>query len=325
MKIKINLFTIFVVVSSAIFLLGAYLLATKTSLHPQFFITACGEILKDVGEHIHFNPDGVVSSLVLLITSIGASLSLWRLVRFLMGHRRLHQLKTVGQIPEKLQRVINKHNLDEKTVLLIGGDQLTAYTIGLFKPRIVVSQSLAQKLTNEQLEAVILHELYHLQNRHVLWLLFSRLISSLFFFIPLIEFLARQLKTEFELAADAFVVKKQKTKDHLCDSLALNLQYAGDVVPHFSTSPIERRVESLVDNKFSFERMGIKTLSVSIFSLILMLGIAIVQPSQVTAGSAFETGRVCSEDERCQTTDCTGQESKNLHNFTSTVPASLLR
>lgn len=321
MRIKINIPAVFAVVSGFVFLLGTYLLITKTSLHPQFFIAACGEVLKNVSQHVHFNPEGVVSSLVLFIASVGVSLSLWRLTKFLMGHRRLHRLRTVDRIPEKLQKIINKHDLEGK-VLLISGGKLTAYTIGLFKPRIVVSQSLVRKLTEDQLEAVILHELYHLRNRHVLWLLFSRLISSLFFFVPLIEYLARQLRTEFELAADAFVVEKQKTKDHLCASLALNLQYAGDVVPHFSTSPIERRVESLFGNKLSLERIGIKSLSVSILSLVLMLGIAFLQPRSISANSDLATGGVCSEGEKCLTTDCSGFESEDTHNFTPLVPAS---
>lgn len=322
MRIKINIPAVFTVVSGFVFLLGTYLLITKTSLHPQFFIAACGEVLKNVSQHVHFNPEGVVSSLVLFIASVGISLSLWQFIRFLVGHRRLHRLERVDRTPKRLQKIMNKHKLEGKTVLLAKESNLTAYTIGLFKPRIVVSQSLVGKLTEEQLEAVILHELFHLRSRHVLWLLFSRLISSLFFFIPLIEYLAKQLRTEFELAADAFVVEKQKTKDHLCASLALNLQYAGDVVPHFSTSPIERRVESLFGNKLSLERIGIKSLSISMLSLVLMLGIAFLQPRSISANSDLATGGVCSEGEKCLTTDCSGFESEDIHNFTPIVPAS---
>lgn len=322
MKIKISIPTIFTIVSGLVFILGMYLLAVKTSLHPKFFIAACGEVLKNISQHVHFNPNGVISSLVLFIASIGASLFLWRLIRFSVDHIWLHQLKTFDQIPEKLRRIINKHDIDEKTVLLIGGDQLSAYTIGLFKPQIVVSKSLVRKLTHKQLEAVMLHEIYHLRSHHVLWLLLSRLMSSLLFFVPLIDHLAKQLQAEFELAADTFVVKKQKTRDHLCDSLALNLQYAGDEFPHFSTSPIERRVESLIGNKLSFERIGIKPLAVSIFSLVLMLSMAFLQPNRVSANSDLPTGGVCSESERCQTTDCSGFESEESHNFTPVVPAS---
>lgn len=322
MKIKTNISVTFVVISSVIFLLGAYLLVTKTSLHPQFFITACGEVLKNVSEHVHFNPDGVVSSLVLLVASVGVSLALWQLVRFLLAHRKLHQMKNVSRVPDKLQWVINKHSLKSNSVLAVSGGRLTAYTIGLFKPKIVVSKSLVNNLTKQQLEAVVLHELYHLKSRHVLWLLVSRLISSLLFFIPLIEYLAQQLKTEFELAADAFVVEKQKTKSHLCDSLALNIQYAGGVIPHFATSPIERRVEFLVGNKLSFNRIGIRQLVASGFSLVIMLSVAFVQPNKISANSGVVSGEVCKTDTECQSTDCSDYESYELHNFTPLVPAS---
>lgn len=297
-------------------------MTTKANLHPQFFITICGEVLRNVREHVHFNPDGVVSSLILLIASISTSLSLWQLMRFISAHWKLHQMKTVSKKLDNLQWVINKHNLGRNMISVVNGGKMTAYAIGLLRPKIIVSESLARKLSKEQLEAVILHELYHLRSRHVLWLLTSRLISSVFFFIPLIEYLAQQLRTEFELAADAFVVEKQKTRNHLCDSLALNLQYAQGVLPHFATSPIERRVESLVGNTLSFERISMKQLAVSILSLSLMLGIAVVQPGQVAADFAFETGGVCRVEKGCQTTDCSGHESKDTNNFTPLVQAS---
>ena len=312
----------FVAISSLVFALGAYLLITKTTLHPQLFITACGEVLKNIQEHVHFNPDGVLSSLILFVTIISVSLALFQLIKFVVSHRRLHDFQSVGIFPGNLKTIVRKHDLPQTAVAVVKNNKLTAYTIGLFNPKIIVSEALIVKLSHEQLEAVVLHELYHLRSRHLLWLLLSKLISSLFFFIPLVEYLAQQLKTEFELAADAFVVEKQKTRDHLCDSLALNIQYAGGVIPHFATSPIEKRVESLVSNKVSLEKIGIKQLSVSLLSLSLMLGVAIIQPNQVIADFTLETSAVCRVDEECRTTDCTNNQTQSTHNFTPLAPAS---
>lgn len=312
----------FVAISSLVFALGAYLLITKTTLHPQLFITACGEVLKNIQEHVHFNPDGVLSSLILFITTISVSLALFQLIKFVVSHRRLHRFQAVETLPDNLKETMSKHDLSQTAVVVVRNNKLTAYTIGLFKPKIIVSSALIAKSSHEQLEAVVLHELHHLRSRHLLWLLLSKLISSLFFFIPLVEYLAQQLKTEFELAADAFVVEKQKTRDHLCGSLALNIQYAGGVIPHFATSPIEKRVESLVSNKVSLEKIGIKQLSISLLSLSLMLGVAIIQPSQVIADFTPETTAVCRVDEECQTTDCTNNQTQSTHNFTSLAPVS---
>jgi beta-lactamase regulating signal transducer with metallopeptidase domain len=312
----------FVAISSLVFALGAYLLITKTTLHPQLFITACGEVLKNIQEHVHFNPDGVLSSLILFITTISVSLALFQLIKFVVSHRRLHDFQPVEIFPGNLKTIVRKHDLPQTAVAVVKNNKLTAYTIGLFNPKIIFSEALIAKLSHEQLEAVVLHELHHLRSRHLLWLLLSKLISSLFFFIPLVEYLAQQLKTEFELTADAFVVEKQKTRDHLCNSLALNIQYAGGVIPHFATSPIEKRIESLVSNKVSLEKIGIKQLSISLLSLSLMLGVAIIQPSQVIADFTLETSAVCRADEECQTTDCTNNQTQSTHNFTPLAPAS---
>lgn len=322
MKSKISLPFIFVFTSIFALGLGTYLLATKTTLQPQLFITTCGEVLKNIQEHVHFNPEGVLSAVILFVAFIGAGLGLWQLIKFLISRRRLHQLKIMKDVPENLEWVMRKHHLSSHQIALISHGKLTAFTIGLFKPIIVVSQSLVAKLSRKQLEAVVLHELYHLQSHHILWLLLSRLISSAFFFIPLIGYLARQLRTEFELAADAFVVEKQKTKDHLCSSLALNLQYTESLVPHFATSPIEQRVESLTCNKSSREWIGIKQLAISLLSLSFMLGIAFIQPSQFAAEASLTTGGVCEVGEECQTTGCSSHQSTESHYFSPLVPAS---
>ena len=312
----------FVAISSLVFALGAYLLITKTTLHPQLFITACGEVLKNIQEHVHFNPDGILSSIILFVASVSVALALFQLVRFMVSHRRLHRFQAEETLPDNLKEIMSKHDLSQTAVVVVRNNKLTAYTIGLCKPKIIVSSALIAKLSHEQLEAVVLHELHHLRSRHLLWLLLSKLISSLFFFIPLVEYLAQQLKTEFELAADAFVVEKQKTRDHLCGSLALNIQYAGGIIPHFATSPIEKRVESLVSNKVSLEKIGTRQLSVSLLSIGLMMGAAVIQPGQVSAGLTLESNAICRVGEKCQTTDCTSHQSIEPHNFTPHVPAS---
>jgi len=318
---KLNLPVIFIAISSGVFLLGTYLLATKTNFQPQLLISACGEVLRNIGEHLHFNPDGLVSTLILLTALVGISLTLWQLIKFIISYLHLKRLEK-NDVPRKLAQVINNYNLEENTFRVIGGTKLTAYTTGLLRRRIVLSKLLIEKLTNQQLEAVILHELYHLRSHHVLWLLMSRMVSSLLFFIPLIKHLAQQLKIEYELAADAFVLEKQKTRDHLIDALAFRLQYVSEVEPHFATSPIEKRVEYLFENKFSFERVGLKTLAVSGFSLVLMLGIALTGPSQIAANSDLESGGVCITDKECLTTDCAGNETKDDHAFSPLIPAS---
>lgn len=313
---------IFLTLSGSIFALGAYVLATKTTLHPQFFITVCGEILRNVSEHVHFNPEGLLSSFVLLITVAGISLTIIQTFRFILSHRQLSgRLQKTNNLPGKLSYVIQKQHFQNIPISIVSG-RPTAFTIGLFQPRIVVSLSLVQKASSKQLEAVILHEYYHLKNRHLMWLLISRLVSSLFFFIPLIEYLAQQLKTQFELTADSYVVSKQKTRDHLCGSLALNLKYAGGVIPHFATTPIEKRVESLLSHKVSLDKMSKLRFSLSLFSISVMIGLALIQPNQITAAYHERSEAVCKINDKCRNTDCSDQSSTDKQIFSASTPAS---
>lgn len=111
MKNKHILSIIFIAISSLFFVLAAYLLITKITLHPQLFITTCGEVLKNIQEHVHFNSDGVLSSMILLVTAIGVSLALFQLVRFVVSYRRLHQSQKEEVLPDILKVIIDKHDL----------------------------------------------------------------------------------------------------------------------------------------------------------------------------------------------------------------------
>lgn len=313
---------VFVVASGLVFSLGTYLLATKTTLHPQLFITACGEVLKDIRQHVHFNPEGALSSLILFVAATGLSLTVFQLIKFIVSHRRLaNKLSDKTKLPKKLKQIINTHNLGHVSFSFVDGKP-TAYTIGVFHPQIVLSLSLVNQLSDKQLEAVVLHEYYHLRNRHLLWSLLSRLISSMFFFIPLIDYLARQLKTEFELTADSFVVDTQKSRAYLCGSMALNLQYAGDFVPHFSSSPIEKRVESLLSQKVSLDKISSLRLGLSVLSVSVMVGLAITQPSQIIAGFHNEPEAICRVGQKCQNKDCSDNLITEADFFTPSMPAS---
>lgn len=320
MKIKTSTPYIFVGVSGVIFLLVTYLLVTKTSKNNQLFISACGKFLKSINWHAHLNLNNVISLLVLLVVGIGVNLALGQLIRFLIAHHKLQQIKPNSKVPYKLQWVINRHNLQKNSILVKEDSTLSAYTIGLFKSKIVISKSLINNFTKLQLEAVVLHELYHVKNRHVLWLLSSRIVSSLFFFTPLVRYLAYKLKTEFELKADSFVVSKQKTKKHLCDSLALNIQYVSRTLPNFTTSPIETRVDSLVKNNISFNRISIKQLVVSGLSFAVMLSVVFVQPSQISAKADVILNSMCKTNTECQPNNCTSYKTLNLNNTTTLIP-----
>lgn len=304
-KSKLILPISFGILSSLVFSLMVYLISVRAKLYSQSFLTTCGEILKDITSHLHINYNSGVTLVLLFIVLVSLLLAVVRVIQFILSYQRLSkQFQDTSDLPRELVSLINKHHLQNTSFIITTEDNLMAYTVGLIKPQIVLSQSLVKRVNKFQLEAIILHELYHVKNKHLLWLLLVQITSSLLFFIPLIQYLARQLKTEFELAADSFVVQKQKTNNHIRSSLALRLEYSNGVIPYFSTSPIEQRVGSLFNKKVVWEKIKFKQLIISLVSIILIMGLGFTSSSQAKQTSYQDLDFSCQTGEECQTPDC---------------------
>src|SRR3990172_9174439 len=68
-------------------------------------------------------------------------------------------------------------------------------TIDWFLPKIVVSTKLIRELDKNQLEAVILHEYYHLKNLHPLLLIVGEILSSSLLLLPILRDLTGKMRT----------------------------------------------------------------------------------------------------------------------------------
>ena len=92
------------------------------------------------------------------------------------------------------------HEVDEPT--------LFSFTYGLFRPHVVVSRGLAETISDEELDAVLVHERYHVRNYDPIKLLIVRTLPSTFFFLPTLrDFRSRYLAGR-ELAADQRALRR---------------------------------------------------------------------------------------------------------------------
>ena len=297
----------FGLVSLAILALAGLLVVRGIVYSPQLIVATCGQILDNLLNHLYFDPLGVVSMLILIVTIVGLGLGLIRVMSFLLSIKKLTAgLSNIDYRSAKLDWAIRRHNLDNIKFVVTEDADLTAYTLGLINPRIVVSAFLVRHLSRHQLEAVILHELYHVRSRHVLWLFLLRVVSSVLFFVPLIDYLAKQIKFEFELAADAFAMSTQQTRRHVCSSLALNLNSSTSMVPNFAGLAIERRVESLVAGKTRWDQVNKTYLGISLLMVSLMLGAVIwFQPAYASGEARQPVEEVsCRQVDECVDMDC---------------------
>lgn len=106
---------------------------------------------------------------------------------------------------QRLQSIFKSLNLDNK-VDIVQDSSVLSFSYGLFKPRICLSTGLIQKLSTEELKAVLLHESYHLKNLDPLKIVLSKTASFMCFFLPIMYDFQRNYALSKEIAADRVAV-----------------------------------------------------------------------------------------------------------------------
>ncbi len=87
-------------------------------------------------------------------------------------------------------------------VEVIDHDEPFAFTFGLGEPRVAVSRGLVESLSSDELEAVVVHERYHVSARDPLKLVIARAATRTCFFLPAVSHLVTRYLAGRELAAD---------------------------------------------------------------------------------------------------------------------------
>lgn len=104
-------------------------------------------------------------------------------------------------LPADLSGLAARHGLVSR-VVYTRDDAPYAFTFGLLRPRVVVSQGIRASLDRKEMEAVLLHEKYHLSHYDPLKVCLGRAMARSLFLIPLAGFLWRGYIQAKELAAD---------------------------------------------------------------------------------------------------------------------------
>jgi hypothetical protein len=84
----------------------------------------------------------------------------------------------------------------------------TAQTSGFFRPLILIPASLVTRLTPQQMEAILVHELFHIRRNDYMINICMSCFRSIFFFNPFAHFFYKAIALERELACDDGVLEK---------------------------------------------------------------------------------------------------------------------
>ncbi len=86
---------------------------------------------------------------------------------------------------------------------------LSPFTVGLFRPKIFIPQSLIKGADNETVNSIIAHEMVHIKNFDYLWIRLQSVLQIIYFFHPVVWYANRQITLARERICDWIVLAKR--------------------------------------------------------------------------------------------------------------------
>jgi len=111
-----------------------------------------------------------------------------------------------GRALEILQRLKTLLQERQPVTLILSSDFPEPGVCGIWRPKLVLPKRVVEALTDQELEAVLLHELAHVRRRDNLVSLFQSWLGCVFWFHPVIWLIDHQLLEERERACDEEVL-----------------------------------------------------------------------------------------------------------------------
>ena len=178
-------------------------------------LAQCALVLRSAGAPLRWlTPALLVAGLLYAVVD---RVRLTRRVSHLLTAHRARRARS----GEPVGRLARQFGVEHDVRVLVGVAPNPAFTAGLLRPRIYVSERLQQALSLAELRAVFRHELHHYTRRDPLRFAVLRFATKTFFWLPLIGFLAEDLMADAELMADDFAASPCAGSDPLDVASAL--------------------------------------------------------------------------------------------------------
>jgi TonB family protein len=231
-----------------------------------------------------------------------AILLLWG-IRRRMFRRSLRLGKTIqhGREWQALTRARASLRLKRKVRLVISPLKIEPAVWRVWKPTVVLPESIASHLDDDELEAIMLHELVHIQRRDNLIGNFQLALCALLWFHPLVWFLSRKLFDEREQACDERVMEVCQTPEAYASSILKVVRFCfgwrvAGVIGAASGSNLRRRIENIMSSGNMNGRAGgaSRVLAGMLvgFALLILVGAGVYSRPRAVKVGAKETAEV---------------------------------
>ena len=160
----------------------------------------------------------------------------WQVVRLFVQRLRLAQLlhraaPIDGELVALVTELVRQVGLRHMPAIVAVEGECPLFVCGLWRPRLVLPSRLMASLGPADRRQVLLHELAHIKRHDLPWGWPVEIARIVYFFHPLVYWVAYQLRLERELACDQLAMARS---GHTAADYAQTLV---QVVSHASQSP----------------------------------------------------------------------------------------
>jgi beta-lactamase regulating signal transducer with metallopeptidase domain len=167
--------------------------------------------------------------------------------------------------------------------------------IGIVRPALLLPEGLSERLSAEEMQAVLAHEVCHLRRRDNLTFALHMITQTLFWFYPLTRWLGRRLIIERERACDEMVLAAGHDADAYGASILKVCRFAVPGPLGFTAGvlglDLNTRLGSIFDGCTSIPMNGARKLLLAVAAvapLIVPIGLGLLSPRGVDARPASE-------------------------------------
>ena len=194
--------------------------------------------------------------LLVASTVVSSALLLWLLVRWWQITRQVRRAATSERLTALADEAQKFVGMKFKVQVKLTANSMSPAVCGLFRPAVLIPQALAENFSDEQLRAVLLHELIHLRRRDVWLNFFQALLQIFYWWHPLVWLANARIRQVREEAVDdaVMLVLRDEAESYAptlleVAKLALNRPLAslGLVGILESRHALRQRIERLVD------------------------------------------------------------------------------
>ena len=229
------------------------------------------------------------------------------LIKFFFIYIQVQQIRKgmilKSQLNKRFSNLLQKLDINDQTYL-VESQKAFAFCFGIRNPKIYISTATVSLMTEKELEAILVHEKYHMDNKDNFTMLLASISNSLFPYFPIISDLLRNFRIERELGADHEAVKQLGDSKILISVLkkflsnpSVSIATAAAII---DSDTIESRIKALVKHDYSYRKFSLVNILLSMITAVILSGLILVPVHAVEShAESQDVMMVCLQGDEC--------------------------